>query len=53
VDAETEGAELEVLIGLSAQICKAIPEDFARELENGHHGRRQGYAPVCHGIPII
>ena len=36
MDAETEGAELEVLIGLSAQICKVIPEDFARELENGH-----------------
>uniref|UniRef100_A0A0E0QC22 BLE2 protein n=1 Tax=Oryza rufipogon TaxID=4529 RepID=A0A0E0QC22_ORYRU len=31
----TKGAELEVLIGLSSQICKCIPEDFARELEKG------------------
>ncbi|KAL5226011.1 hypothetical protein ABZP36_012650 [Zizania latifolia] len=30
-----EGAELEVLIGLSSQICKAIPEDFARKRDDG------------------
>ncbi|XP_025801791.1 uncharacterized protein LOC112881343 [Panicum hallii] len=36
LDAETEGAELEVLIRLSAHICKVIPEYFARELENDH-----------------
>jgi hypothetical protein len=34
LDAETEGAELEVMIGLSSQMCKVVPEDFARELEN-------------------
>ncbi|KAL6657072.1 hypothetical protein ACP70R_004852 [Stipagrostis hirtigluma subsp. patula] len=31
-----EGAELEILTGLSSQISKAIPEEFARELELGH-----------------
>ncbi|PUZ75124.1 hypothetical protein GQ55_1G124100 [Panicum hallii var. hallii] len=31
-----EGAELEILIGLSSEICKVIPEDFARELEHGY-----------------
>ncbi|KAL6841884.1 hypothetical protein ACP4OV_028396 [Aristida adscensionis] len=30
-----EGVELEILIGLSSQISKAIPEEFARELEHG------------------
>jgi hypothetical protein len=35
MDAEVKGAELEVLVGLSSQICKVIPEDFARELEHG------------------
>uniref|UniRef100_A0A0D3GUB8 Uncharacterized protein n=1 Tax=Oryza barthii TaxID=65489 RepID=A0A0D3GUB8_9ORYZ len=30
-----EGAELEVLIGLSSQICIVIPENFVRELEHG------------------
>lgn len=29
-------AELEIFIGLSSQICKVIPGDFARELEDGH-----------------
>ncbi|CAN6231285.1 unnamed protein product [Urochloa humidicola] len=33
---DAEGAELEILIGLSSQICRAIPEDFARELEHGY-----------------
>ncbi|CAN6176410.1 unnamed protein product [Urochloa humidicola] len=28
-----EGAELEIFIGLSSHICKAIPEQFAREFE--------------------
>uniref|UniRef100_A0A0E0LP62 Uncharacterized protein n=1 Tax=Oryza punctata TaxID=4537 RepID=A0A0E0LP62_ORYPU len=32
---EAEGAELEVLIGLSSQICQVIPEDFAREVQHG------------------
>uniref|UniRef100_I1QCR0 BLE2 protein n=1 Tax=Oryza glaberrima TaxID=4538 RepID=I1QCR0_ORYGL len=32
---DAEGAELEVLIGLSSQICQVIPEDFAREVEHG------------------
>jgi hypothetical protein len=31
-----EEAELEIFIGLSSQICKVIPRDFARELEDGH-----------------
>uniref|UniRef100_A0A0E0I4Y3 BLE2 protein n=1 Tax=Oryza nivara TaxID=4536 RepID=A0A0E0I4Y3_ORYNI len=31
---DAEGAELEVLIGLSSQICKVIPEDFAQEIEH-------------------
>ncbi|EEC82589.1 hypothetical protein OsI_27143 [Oryza sativa Indica Group] len=29
-----EGAELEILIGLSSQICKVIPEEFSQELDN-------------------
>ncbi|CAL5084403.1 unnamed protein product [Urochloa decumbens] len=32
---DADGAELEIFIGLSSQICKVIPEDFARELEDG------------------
>ncbi|XP_037476047.1 uncharacterized protein LOC119353532 [Triticum dicoccoides] len=32
---DAEGTELEVLIGLSSQICNVIPEDFAQELEHG------------------
>uniref|UniRef100_A0A0D3GUD2 BLE2 protein n=1 Tax=Oryza barthii TaxID=65489 RepID=A0A0D3GUD2_9ORYZ len=32
---DTEGAELEILIGLSSQICKLIPEEFSQELEHG------------------
>ncbi|XP_024312708.1 uncharacterized protein LOC100835278 [Brachypodium distachyon] len=32
---DAEGAELEVLVGLSSQICNVIPEDFTRELEHG------------------
>ncbi|KAL5224858.1 hypothetical protein ABZP36_011497 [Zizania latifolia] len=32
---DAEGAELEVLIGLSSQICRAIPEDFDIELDHG------------------
>lgn len=35
-----EGAELEILIGLSSQICKVIPGDFTRELEVGQIERR-------------
>uniref|UniRef100_K3YPS4 BLE2 protein n=1 Tax=Setaria italica TaxID=4555 RepID=K3YPS4_SETIT len=32
---DAEGAELEILICLGSQICKVIPEEFARELEHG------------------
>ncbi|XP_020196325.1 uncharacterized protein [Aegilops tauschii subsp. strangulata] len=32
---DAEGIELEVLVGLSSQICNVIPGDFARELEHG------------------
>ncbi|KAM3383788.1 hypothetical protein ACQJBY_008445 [Aegilops geniculata] len=32
---DAEGTELEVLVGLSSQICNVIPGDFARELEHG------------------
>ncbi|KAI5008466.1 hypothetical protein ZWY2020_009514 [Hordeum vulgare] len=32
---DAEGTELEVLVGLSSQICKATPDGFARELEHG------------------
>ncbi|XP_015646076.1 uncharacterized protein [Oryza sativa Japonica Group] len=35
-----EGAELEILIGLSSQICKVIPEEFAQKLEGGQIKRR-------------
>jgi hypothetical protein len=31
---DAEGVELEMLIGLSSQICQVIPRDFARELEH-------------------
>ncbi|KAI5008475.1 hypothetical protein ZWY2020_009523 [Hordeum vulgare] len=31
---DADGAELEILIGLTSQICKVIPEDFTRELDN-------------------
>ncbi|XBI99451.1 hypothetical protein VPH35_019528 [Triticum aestivum] len=29
-----DGAELEILIGLSSQTCKVIPEEFTRQLDN-------------------
>ncbi|KAI5008474.1 hypothetical protein ZWY2020_009522 [Hordeum vulgare] len=32
---DAEGAKLEILVGLSSQICNVVPEDFARELEHG------------------
>uniref|UniRef100_M8BJP6 BLE2 protein n=1 Tax=Aegilops tauschii TaxID=37682 RepID=M8BJP6_AEGTA len=32
---DAEGAELEILLGLSSQICNVVPEDFARELDCG------------------
>lgn len=32
---DVKGEELEVLIGLSSQICKLIPVNFDQELENG------------------
>uniref|UniRef100_A0A0D9X2A7 Uncharacterized protein n=1 Tax=Leersia perrieri TaxID=77586 RepID=A0A0D9X2A7_9ORYZ len=35
-----EGAELEILIGLSSQICKVIPEEFVQELEAGQNKQR-------------
>ncbi|KAF2924241.1 hypothetical protein DAI22_07g255500 [Oryza sativa Japonica Group] len=37
---DAEGAELEILIGLSSQICKLIPEEFSQELEHGQMKRR-------------
>ncbi|KAF0907322.1 hypothetical protein E2562_015823 [Oryza meyeriana var. granulata] len=37
---EAEGAELEILIGLSSQICRVIPEEFTQELEHGQIKRR-------------
>ncbi|XP_044964595.1 uncharacterized protein LOC123424982 [Hordeum vulgare subsp. vulgare] len=37
---DVEGAELEILIGLSSQICKIIPEDFSQELEGGQIKQR-------------
>ncbi|KAF2924237.1 uncharacterized protein [Oryza sativa Japonica Group] len=37
---DAEGAELEILIGLSSQICKLIPEEFSQELEHGQIKRR-------------
>ncbi|GJN10293.1 hypothetical protein PR202_ga28375 [Eleusine coracana subsp. coracana] len=33
MDPKTDKAELEVLIGLSSQICRVIPDDFGQELE--------------------
>uniref|UniRef100_A0ACD5YXP5 Uncharacterized protein n=1 Tax=Avena sativa TaxID=4498 RepID=A0ACD5YXP5_AVESA len=32
---DAEGRELEILVGLSSQICEVIPEEFMRELEHG------------------
>ncbi|EEC66714.1 hypothetical protein OsI_33048 [Oryza sativa Indica Group] len=37
---DAEGAELEILIGLSSQICKLIPEEFSQKLEHGQIKRR-------------
>uniref|UniRef100_A0A0D9X2B9 BLE2 protein n=1 Tax=Leersia perrieri TaxID=77586 RepID=A0A0D9X2B9_9ORYZ len=37
---DAEGAELEILIGLSSQICKVTPTEFAQELEHGQIKRR-------------
>ncbi|XP_048550649.1 uncharacterized protein LOC125530297 [Triticum urartu] len=37
---DADGAELEILIGLSSQICKVIPEDFTRELDAGQIKQR-------------
>uniref|UniRef100_A0A0D9X2B5 BLE2 protein n=1 Tax=Leersia perrieri TaxID=77586 RepID=A0A0D9X2B5_9ORYZ len=37
---DAEGAELEIFIGLSSQICKVIPEEFTQELEHGQIKRR-------------
>jgi hypothetical protein len=37
---DVEGAELEIPIGLSSQICEVIPEDFTRELDDGQIKRR-------------
>ncbi|KAL5197514.1 hypothetical protein ABZP36_001026 [Zizania latifolia] len=33
----TVATELEVLIGLSSQICNVVPEDFTQELEHGQN----------------
>uniref|UniRef100_A0A0D3GUD4 BLE2 protein n=1 Tax=Oryza barthii TaxID=65489 RepID=A0A0D3GUD4_9ORYZ len=37
---DVEGPELEILIGLSSQICKVKPEEFVQELEHGQIKRR-------------
>ncbi|XP_037481306.1 uncharacterized protein LOC119359068 [Triticum dicoccoides] len=37
---DADGAELEILIGLSSQICKVNPKDFTRELDNGQIKQR-------------
>ncbi|PNT74647.1 hypothetical protein BRADI_1g19434v3 [Brachypodium distachyon] len=37
---DAEGVELEILVGLSSQICKVIPGDFTRELDDGHINQR-------------
>ncbi|XBI89679.1 hypothetical protein VPH35_027453 [Triticum aestivum] len=37
---DVEGAELEIIIGLSSLICKTIPQDFTQELEGGQIKRR-------------
>ncbi|KAI5008473.1 hypothetical protein ZWY2020_009521 [Hordeum vulgare] len=37
---DADGSELEILIGLSSQICKVIPEDFTRELNDGQIKQR-------------
>ncbi|KAM3371458.1 hypothetical protein ACQJBY_018713 [Aegilops geniculata] len=37
---DVDGAELEILIGLSSQICKVNPKDFTRELDNGQIKQR-------------
>uniref|UniRef100_A0A0E0LLV1 BLE2 protein n=1 Tax=Oryza punctata TaxID=4537 RepID=A0A0E0LLV1_ORYPU len=37
---DAEGAELEILIGLSSQICKVNPEEFAQELDHGYIRQR-------------
>ncbi|XP_024314975.1 uncharacterized protein LOC100822712 [Brachypodium distachyon] len=34
MDMDTEGAELEILVGLSSQICNVLPEYFSQELEH-------------------
>ncbi|KAM3383782.1 hypothetical protein ACQJBY_008439 [Aegilops geniculata] len=44
---DAEGAELEVLVGLSSQICNAIPGDFVRELEHGQIKERFIDKLVC------
>ncbi|BAT02990.1 Os07g0655201 [Oryza sativa Japonica Group] len=37
---DAEGPELEILIGLSSQICKVLPEEFSQELEHRQIKRR-------------
>ncbi|XP_044318336.1 uncharacterized protein [Triticum aestivum] len=44
---DADGAELEVLVGLSSQICNAIPGDFVRELEHGQIKERFINRLVC------
>jgi hypothetical protein len=52
---DAEGAELNVLVGLSSQICKVIPDDFVRELEHGQIKerfiKRLVYALISNMIP--
>ncbi|XP_044964608.1 uncharacterized protein LOC123424996 [Hordeum vulgare subsp. vulgare] len=59
---DAEGTELEVLAGLSSQICNVIPDDFARELEHGQIKERfikrlvnalnSNMIPTCHSPGI-
>ncbi|KAM3371457.1 hypothetical protein ACQJBY_018712 [Aegilops geniculata] len=44
---DAEGAELEILVGLSSQICNAITGDFVRELEHGQITERFINRLVC------
>ena len=37
---DAEGPELEILIGLSSQICKVLPKEFSQELEHRQIKRR-------------
>ena len=52
---DAEGAELEILIGLSSEICRVIPADFAGELEHGYikSVRQLQQPPAQQYFPLI